>query len=120
MSAIAQSVGWWCFVPQLLTPEQFVRSAAEAGFAALDLVPPEYWPLVSDRGLAISSIAGHQPLEIGLNRRDQHERIAQEIRNAISHAERLGIPNVICFSGNREGLDDAKGLEATAAGQTAL
>ena len=116
MHAISQSVGWWCFVPRFLTPEQFVRSAAEAGFPALDLVPPEYWSLVKDRGLAISSIDGHKPLEIGLNRPDQHERIEEEIRAAIAHAQGLGIPNVICFSGNRAGLDDAKGIEHTVAG----
>jgi hydroxypyruvate isomerase len=116
MSAITQSVGWWCFVPRLLTPEQFVRSAAEAGFKALDLVPPEYWQFVRDRDLAISSIVGHQSIELGLNRRDQHGRIEQELRTAINHAQRFSIPNVICFSGNREGLDDAEGLEATAAG----
>ena len=113
---ISQSVGWWCFVPQKLTPEQFVRSAVEAGFAALDLVPPEHWQLVTDRGLAISSIGGHQPLEIGLNRVDQHGRIEEAVRSAIATAERLKIPNVICFSGNREGLDDARGIEITVAG----
>ena len=110
-----QSVSWWCFVPLKLTPKQFVSSAAEAGFTALDLVPPEYWSLVIDHGLAISSIQGHLPLEIGLNRVDQHERIDQEIRAAITNAQRLKIPNVLCFSGNREGLDDAKGKEVTAA-----
>jgi hydroxypyruvate isomerase len=113
---ISQSIGWWCFVPQKLTPEQFVSSAAEAGFAALDLVPPAYWPLVTDHGLAISSIQGHLPLEIGLNKVDQHERIEQEVRAAITNAQRLKIPNVICFSGNRGGLNDAKGIEITAAG----
>jgi len=112
---ISQSIGWWCFVPQKLTPEQFVKSAAEAGFGALDLVPPEYWSLVTDHGLAISSIQGHLPLEVGLNRVDQHERIEQEVRAAITNAQRLKIPNVLCFSGNREGLDDAKGIEVTAA-----
>jgi hydroxypyruvate isomerase len=116
MSTIVQSVAWWCFVPKLLSPEQFTEAAAEAGFAALDLVPPEHWGPVCDHGLTISSIAGHQPLEVGLNRRDQHERIEGEIRAAIGHAQRLGIPNVICFSGNREGLDDATGLEITAEG----
>ena len=112
---ISQSIGWWCFVPQKLTPEQFVSSAAEAGFTALDLVPPEYWSLVRDHGLAISSIQGHLPLEIGLNRVDQHQRIEQEVRAAITNAQRLKIPNVLCFSGNRQGLDDAKGLEVTVA-----
>jgi hydroxypyruvate isomerase len=116
MSAIVQSVAWWCFVPKLLSPEQFTEAAAEAGFAALDLVPREHWQPVRDRGLAISSIAGHQPLEVGFNRRDQHERIERETRAAIGHAQRLGIPNVICFSGNRDGLDDATGLEITAEG----
>jgi hypothetical protein len=43
MSAIVQSMARWCFVPQLLSPEQFAAAAAEAGFAALDLVPPEHW-----------------------------------------------------------------------------
>jgi hydroxypyruvate isomerase len=112
---ISQSIGWWCFVPQKLTPEQCVSSAAQAGFTALDLVPPEYWSLVTDHGLAISSIQGHLPLEIGLNRVDQHERIEQEVRAAITNAQRLKIPNVLCFSGNREGLDDAKGMEVTVA-----
>jgi hydroxypyruvate isomerase len=110
-----QSIGWWCFVPQKLSPEQFVSSAEEAGFTALDLVPPEYWSLVTDHGLAISSIQGHLPLEIGLNRVDQHERIEQEVRAAIANAQRLKIPNVLCFSGNRGGLDDVKGMEVTVA-----
>ena len=25
MSAIVQSVAWWCYVPQLVSPEQFVN-----------------------------------------------------------------------------------------------
>jgi hydroxypyruvate isomerase len=83
-------------------------------------VPPEYWALVTDHGLAISSINGHLPLEVGLNQVEQHERIAQEIRGSIANAQRLKIPNVICFSGNRGGLDDAKGIEATVTGLAKL
>ena len=111
-----QSVAWWCFVPGLMTPEQFVRTAAAAGFTALDLVPPPYWELVTSYGLAISSIQGHLPLEIGLNRRDQHDRLEREIRANIAHAARLQIPNLVCFSGNRNGLDDTAGTQHTAAG----
>src|SRR5260370_12864346 len=72
--------------------------------------------MFTDHGLAISSIGAHDPLEIGLNRIDQHERIEQEVRCAIANAQRLKIHNVIRFSGNREGLNDAKGIEITAAG----
>jgi sugar phosphate isomerase/epimerase len=100
MSAISQSVGWWCYVPGKLTPEQFVKAVVEAGYPAIDLVPPDYWSLVSDHGLSFSAIAGHQPLEIGLNRLDLHDRLEDEIRTSIEHANRVRIPNVICFSGS--------------------
>jgi len=113
---IAQSISWWCFVPGLMTAEQFVRTAAEAGFTALDLVPPDCWDLVLGRGLAISSIQAHLPLEVGFNRRDQHDRLEAQVRANIERAARLKIPNLVCFSGNRNGLDDAAGIESTAAG----
>jgi hydroxypyruvate isomerase len=113
MNTISQSVGWWCFVPGKMTPEQFVKSVAEAGFRAIDLVPPEYFPLVIERGLAISAIAGHQPLEIGLNRVDQYEQIEEQVRLNVALAKTFRIPNLIVFSGNRGGLDDKKGLEIT-------
>jgi hydroxypyruvate isomerase len=116
MSTISQSVAWWCFVPDKLTPEQFVRAVAEAGFAAVELVPPEYWSLVKDHGLAISAIAAHQPLTMGLNRRDLHDRLEDEIHASIANAQRLKIPSLICFSGNRNGLDDEAGAETTAEG----
>lgn len=113
---ISQSVAWWCFVPEKLSPEQFVRAVAEAGFSAVELVPQEYWSLVKDHGLGISAVAAHTPLTIGLNRRDLHERLEDEIRASLENAKRLKIPSLICFSGNRNGLDDKVGAEITAEG----
>lgn len=114
MNRITQSVAWWCWVPALLEPETFVQAVAAAGFTAIDLVPPPYWDLVRQHGLTISSIGGHQPLEHGLNRRDLHATIERELRINLDHAARLHIPNVLCFSGNRNGLDDQTGAERTA------
>jgi hydroxypyruvate isomerase len=116
MDTISQSVAWWCFVPEKLTAEQFVNAVADAGYKALELVPPEHWSLVADHGLALSAIAAHQPLTIGLNRRDQHDRLEDEIKASIENAKRLKISNLICFSGNRNGLDDQAGAETTAEG----
>ncbi len=116
MSSISQSVAWWCFVPEKLTPEQFVRAVIAAGYPAVELVPPEYWSLVRDHGLAISAIAAHLPLTIGLNRRDLHARLGDEIRLSLANAQRLNIPSLICFSGNRNGLSDEAGVEMTAEG----
>jgi hydroxypyruvate isomerase len=116
MSTIAQAVAWWCFVPEKLAPKSFARAVAGAGYAGCELVPQEHWSLVIDHGLAVTAVAGHQSLTIGLNRRDEHSRIEQEILESITHARQLNIPNLICFSGNRNGVDDARGAEVTAEG----
>ena len=116
MPGILQSVAWWCFVPGHLTPQAFVRGVAEAGYAAIDLAPPEYWPLISQHGLALSAVAGHGSIALGLNRADQHERIEQELRAQLALAQRWRIPNLICFSGSRAGQSEAEGLAQTVAG----
>jgi hydroxypyruvate isomerase len=120
MPTIAQSVSWWCFVPERLTPNEFVRAAADAGYVAVDLVPPEYFSLVADHGLKIAAIAGHESLTVGLNKRDQHARIKKEIEAKLADAVRHGIPNLICFAGNRDGLEDTQGIDITAEGLALL
>ena len=116
MSALRQSVCWWCFVPAAMRPRSFLQTVAEIGFEAIDLVPQEYWPVVRHHGLSIAAIDGHASIPDGLNRRENHARIAREIRAKLALAERWGISHLICFSGNRDGLDDATGAEITAEG----
>ncbi len=62
-------------------------------------------------------MCGHQGLTDGLNKPGNHDRIELELARSIERAVALGIPSLICFSGNRnEGQSDADGLEACAAG----
>jgi hydroxypyruvate isomerase len=68
MTAVKQSVSWWCFASSELRPEQLVRTAAEIGYAAFDLVGPEHWPLIKAYGLEIAAIKGHTSIEMGVNR----------------------------------------------------
>ena len=56
MAHIRQSVCWWCFVPQKLSPEALIHAAADIGYEALELIEPEYWQLVKDHGLKIASM----------------------------------------------------------------
>jgi hydroxypyruvate isomerase len=120
MPTIAQSVSWWCFVPEKLTPKEFVRASADAGYVALDLVPPEYFSLVAEHELKIAAIAGHESLTMGLNKRSQHSRIKKEVEAKLADAVRHRIPNLICFSGNRDSLGDDEGADITAEGLTLL
>ncbi len=114
MTRIKQSISWWCFVPQHMTPEALVRTAADIGYEAIELVEPEVYQLIKDHGLQIASIRGHESITDGLNRRENGNRIEAELRESIQQAEKWSIPNVIVFSGNRNGLDDATGAEITA------
>jgi len=111
-----QSVSWWCFAGIGMTPKHLLRAAADIGYSAVELVEPEHWSLVKEYGLTIALLNGGLSIEQGLNRREHHDYLEQRIRATIKQAERWGIPNVIVFSGNREGLDDRVGAEITAEG----
>lgn len=114
MGRIRQSVAWWCFAPGKMSPEALVRAAADSGYEAVELVAQEYWPLVRDHGLKIASIGGHASIIDGLNRRENRDRIVKEIAHNLDLAAKWGIPNLICFSGSRAGLDDETGAQITA------
>ena len=113
---IRQALAWWCFARGEMTPERLVRAAADMGYDAIELVEPPYWPLVRDHGLSISAIGGHRSLTEGLNRREYHAGIVRELEENIRVAEKWSIPVLICFSGNRAGLNDVAGVQATVEG----
>ena len=87
MSQLKQSVCWWCFAGVGMEPKQLLRAAADIGYAAVELVEPQYWSLVKDYGLTIASTNGGMSIEQGLNRREHHQHLEQQIRTTILQAE---------------------------------
>ncbi|TVR56835.1 MAG: xylose isomerase [Spirochaetaceae bacterium] len=114
MKTIKQSICWWCFVPGKMSADEFLGAVAEAGYDAVELAPKEYWPMIKDHGLAIATTGAHASIADGLNRRENFDRIAGEVRASLDDAVNWRIPCLICFSGNRAGLDDTTGAEVTA------
>ncbi len=53
------------------------------------------------------------PSEIprGFNRIEHHEWLVPQFKTRIREVAEAGYPNVICFSGNRDGMSDEEGLE---------
>ena len=93
-------------------PEQIralVERAAEIGYPAFEIhfrdgVPFEFiCQLARENGMTVASMCGHHSLTDGLNKRESHARIRDELLESIELAGENGIPNLICFSGNREG-----------------
>jgi hypothetical protein len=35
MPPLKQSIAWWCFVPDLLSPKELLRAAVEIGYEAI-------------------------------------------------------------------------------------
>jgi len=116
MDRIKQSISWWCFAQRGMAIERMVRIAADIGYEAIELVEQEHWQFIKDHGLTIASLKGQSSIEEGFNRREHHDHLEREVCANIALAAQWGIPNVIVFSGNRDGLDDKTGAEITAQG----
>ena len=116
MAKMKQSLAWWCFQRGSVTPEDLIAHAARIGYAGVEMCPPDLWPKVREAGLRIATLGGHQSLSDGLNKRENHDRIEREIHANLALAQQWDIPCLIVFSGNRNGLPDAAGLENTAEG----
>ena len=122
MGAIKQSFCCGCFVRDGLALEDVLKAAAAIGYPAVELWGRESAPfaelleLADKYGLRIASMGGHGTLTDGLNKRENHDRIEQEILESIEIAAKHKIPGLICFSGDRDGLDDERGVDIVAEG----
>ncbi len=116
MGRINQSFAWWPFARKGVDPEKLIKTAAEIGYKSIEMLPEEYWPLVKEQGMRIAIIVGHRSLQDGLNKRENHARIEEELLKNIELAAQNDIPGLICFSGNREGLSDEEGIDIVAEG----
>ena len=89
----------------------------EIGFSAIDLVGSEQWQVLKDHGIDCSMCNGAEiSLTEGWNRPELHGNLIQRYRTHIELMAQAGYRNLICFSGNRDGMDDETGLQNCADG----
>ena len=108
---IKQSVCRWCYGG---TPmEELASKAKELGLYSVELLNPDEWPVVQKHGLtcAVASFVKSNPIHSGFNRVENHDQIIKELEERLPLVKAAGIPNQICFSGNRGGMDDKEGLK---------
>ena len=112
---IRQSVCRWCY--QSMPLDALAQSAAEIGLQGIDLLNPEEYDVPRRYGLVCTmGYAGGGEIGKALNRPDNHAAIEQAFRLNIPRAAKAGVPNVITFSGNRNGMSDEQGARNTIAG----
>ena len=96
--------------------DELFPKMADIGFEGVDLASPEMVELAPKYGLGIATMGGHQSLTDGLNKPENHDRIEAELREKIAYAADHGVGTLVCFSGNRCGMDDLVGMRNTADG----
>jgi len=106
---INHSVCRWCFSD--LSVEQLCIEAKKLGIKGIDLVGPNDWPVLKKHGLYSSMCNGAEiNLVDGWNDPKNHAKLIKNYSDMIPLVSEAGYKNLICFSGNRNGMDDETGI----------
>ncbi len=100
----------WCYgkIPM----EEFLKNLNELGIKAMDLTGPEDWPLMKKYNIHASMCWGAgKGITEGWNDPKLHEELIADYERVIPLVAEAGYTNLICFSGNRNGMNDLVGLE---------
>ena len=121
---INHSVCKWCYPKVPL--EDLCKAGKERGLASIELVEPTDVPTLKKHGLTCAmttfpTIAGPGGEKIGsipygFNRTEHHELLIKAYEPYIAAVADAGFKHLICFSGNRNGMDDETGLKNCAEG----
>jgi len=110
------SVCYWCFRAFYTLPE-FCKEVKALGFESVEILGPADWKVVKDAGLTCAvGMDSFCNISKGFNDPKNHAFLQVNYVKFIRQASENGIPSVICFSGNRNGISDAQGLENCARG----
>lgn len=105
----------WCYSKMPL--EELAEAAQELGMKSIELLNPAEWEIMIKKGLTCA-ISNGSDLGItkGFNDPKNHAQLFEDYKSLIPQAANRGITQIICFSGNRNGLSDEEGLENCAVG----
>jgi hydroxypyruvate isomerase len=121
---VTHSVCKWCY-PKIPL-EDLAKSAKDIGLSSIELLQPADFPTLKKYDLSCAMVSNPtaktpQGVTVGSipkawNRVEHHDTLVEAYTKQIDEVARAGFTNVICFSGNREGMADEKGLENCALG----
>ncbi len=122
-SKVKLSVSRWPY--NKFTLDQLCQMSRKLGLDAIDLLEPDEWAVPRKYGLTCAMGYATVPspetrLTQGFNRVENHAWLIPAYEHAIPLAAAAGVPNVICFSGNRNGMSDDEGRATCARGLAPL
>nr|WP_246000439.1 TIM barrel protein [Pontibacter diazotrophicus] len=100
-----------------LSLEELCVAAKGMGIKGIDLVGPNEWPTLQKHGLHSTMCNGAEiGLSEGWNDPQYHATLMKNYSEMIPRVAKAGYTNLICYSGNRKGMDDETGLKNCAEG----
>jgi hydroxypyruvate isomerase len=112
---INHSVCRWCFSG--ISLDQLCIEVKKIGFSAIDLIGPKEWPILKQHNIISSMCNGAEiSLVKGWNDPQYHSTLIKNYTEHIDLVADAGYKNLICFSGNRNGMDEETGLKNAAEG----
>ncbi len=107
---INHSVCRWTY--SFLDLDTLCETVKKIGFAAIDLVGPDEWNILKKHGVDSSMCNGAEiSLTEGWNDKQYHNTLIKNYTDHINLVADAGYTNLICFSGNRKGMDEETGLK---------
>ncbi|MCY4171957.1 MAG: TIM barrel protein [Bacteroidetes bacterium] len=111
---INHSVCKWCY-PEF-SVDELAKASAAMGLKSVELLEPHEWPALEPYRLVCAMsmgpiIDGKDRLTDGFNEISNHQWLIPMYIERIREVAEAGYDRLICFSGNRRGMDDATGLD---------
>ena len=123
-SRINHSVCKWCY--DKIPLEDLCVAGKEFGLKSIELLMPSDFPTLKKHGMTCAMVtfptkkspSGKQigTISHSFNRLEHHDILVSIYEPHLKAAAEAGAKQVICFSGNREGMSDEQGLENCAIG----
>ena len=116
---INHSVCQWCY--GTIPIETLAKEASKLGLIGIDLIGPQHWDILKKYNLDSTMCNGAElNLVDGFNDTKFHDKLIPRYLEHIDLVANAGYKNLICFSGNRRGMDDELGLKNSVKGLKAI
>ena len=123
-SKVNHSVCKWCY-PKV-SMKDICEAGKEFGLQSVELLGPPAIKEARKYGMTCALVGfptgkTEKGVKVGgigkgWNRKEHHKTLLEIYEKRIKETKDLGLNNLICFSGNREGLDDEEGMKNCAEG----
>ena len=109
-----QSVSRWCY--GRIPLDDLCEAAKAIGYKSVELLDEKDWTVPAKHGLTCAMANGFGTIPVGFNDPANHDKLVADGTAMIPKAAAAGVPNIVCFSGNRAGMSDGEGIANCIAG----